>query len=298
MLNSRRKFNRIDTNLFIEGRPLKGVASYFLGLTRNISSEGFSFTFQNFALEPGQRLQFKLRQPRTNIIISFLGEVIWQKQKDIKYSAGVKFCDSNKKNKKILLKIISDSCNIPVNSLLNRNDTGKLLSDELISRISNRNRSKLSWLYKTAIILTATATVLFLPSVIENLEDVSNKPIPESITVQLQTANNSNLIEVIEVKFPLAIKEKAPYIKLPVNTKDLTEENKYYIQVASLIDIDIAHGILSEIKQDYPSAYIFSHNNFHKVRIPDIKTSEQGYALLNIIETKFNMKPLLVKRVQ
>ena len=35
--------------------------------------------------------------------------------------------------------------------------------------------------------------------------------------------------------------------------------------------------LLSELKQDYPAAYIVPHNDFYKVRIPDIKTSEQGH---------------------
>lgn len=196
LLNSRRKFKRFDSSLFVEVRPLEGVASYFLGLTRDISCEGLSFTFQNFAIEPGQRLQFKLKQPRTNVMISFLGDVIWQKQNDIKYSAGVKFYDVKKKNKKILLKVISDCCNIPVNSLLNNKDTGELLNykrvahagstsdiinnNELISGIPNRNSGKFRWLYGTALVLAVTAAVLFLPAVMKNFEDVSGKPVTES----------------------------------------------------------------------------------------------------------------------
>ena len=330
LLTRRRKFNRFDGSLFIEFRPLKEVSSYFLGLTKNISCEGFSFTFQNVALEPGQRLQFKLKHPRSNLMLSFLGDVIWHEQKDIKYSAGVKFCDVKKKNKKLILKLISDSCNIPVDSLLNSNDNEKLLSNELISRIPNRYRSKFSGLYKTVLILATTATLLFIPAVLENIDDGSIKPIANSIksisinntnkmkdvfenmnsqilsrdiqkirdSVQLQNAENSNSIEVSEETIPSAIKEKELDIKLPVDIKDLTGENKYYIQVASFKDPDIAYGILSELKQEYPAAYIFPHNDFYKVRIPDIKTSEQGYDLLKDIEMKFNIRPILVEKVQ
>ncbi len=262
-------------------------------------------------------------------MLSFLGDVIWQEQKDIKYSAGVKFCDVKKKNNKILLKTISDCCNIPVDSLLNSNDTGELLSNELISRIPNRYRSKFSGLYKTALILATIATVLFLPVVLENFEDRSSKPITNlsnqgqdstnkmkdafknnnsqihnrniptvNNSVQLQTDKKSNFIEVLEENIPSVIKEKETDIKLPVNIKDLTGGNKFFIQVASLKDPDIAHGILSELKQDYPAAYIFPHNDFYKVRIPNIKTSEQGYHFIKDIEKKFNIKPILIERVQ
>jgi len=329
-LNKRRKFNRNDCSLFIEFRPFKGVASYYLGLIKNFSSEGFSFTFQNFTLEPGQRLQFKLKHPRSNLMSSFLGDIIWQEEKAIKYSAGVKFYDVNKKNKKMILKVICDSCNTHVNSLLKRNDTGELLSDELISRIPNKYRNKFSGLYKTALILVTTATVLSLPVVLENFEDGSSKPITEFMksmaidninkmkdvfnntnsqihnrdiqtvnnSVQLQTAEKSNSIEVLEENIPSAIKEKEPDIKLPVNIKELTEEHKFYIQVASFKDPDVAHRVLLELKQDYPAAYIFPHNDFYKLRIPDIKTSEQGHELLKDIEKKFNIKSILLKRVQ
>jgi len=329
LLNRRRKFNRFDSSLFIEFRPLKEVASYVLGLTRDISCEGLSFTFQNFALEPGQRLQFKLKHPPSSSMISFHGDVVWQEQKDIKSSAGVKFCDVNKKHKQILLQIISDSCNVPVNSLFQSRDTGNILSNERITRIPDRYRSKYRGLYRAALIIVTTAAVLFLPSVIEDLEDGSNKPATEFIqsmasnntdemntvsknknvhihnrdispvdsSVQLQADEISNIMEVLEENIPSAIKEKEPDKKLPVNIKELTGEIKYYIQVASYKDPDIAQGMLSELKQDYPAAYLFFLNDFYKLRIPDIKTSEQGHELLKDIEKKFNIKPILVERV-
>jgi len=346
LLNRSRAFKRFDGSLFIEFRPLKGVASYFLGMTKDISCEGLSLTFQNVALEPGQRLQFKLKQPQTNTIISFLGDVIWQEQKDSKYSAGIKFCDVKKKNKKIMLKVISDICNIPVKSLLFNNDIEKSLNNSIDKqiapasdiintnkphpRISNRQKSKFSWLYRIIFILTTTSALLFLPSIIENFEDVSSNPITKFIksmamdntkhmnalftyengpihngnirtdynSVQLQPIENITLFEVVEENIPSAIKEKELGIKLPANLMDMAEENEFHIQVASLKDPVIAHGILSELKQDYPAVYLLIQNDFYKVRIPDIKTSEQGYDLLKDIEAKFNIKPILVKRFQ
>ncbi len=330
LLNRRRKFNRFDSSLFVEFRPLKEVASYFLGLTRDISCEGLSFTFQNFALEPGQRLQFKLKHPPSKSMISFHGDVIWQEQKDIRCSAGVQFCDVNKKHKQLLLQIISDSCNIPVNSLLKSSDTGNLLSKEKLSRIPNRYKSKYSGLHRAALILITAVTLLFMPAVIENFEDGPGRPFTQFIksltlnninkikevsknknghiqsrdnqtvdnSVQLQPAGDSSLHTVLEENIPSAIKEREPDKKPPVPIKEFTEEHTYYIQVASFKDPDIAHGLISELKQDYPAAYIFPHNDFYKVRIPDITTSEQGYTLLQEIEKKFHLMPILVKRVE
>jgi len=125
-LQRRRKFKRFDSSFFIEARSIKGLASYSLGLTNNVSYEGFSFTSQNFALEPEQRLQLKLMHHRSKSIIYFNGDVIWQEQTDMKCSTGVKFCDYKEKIHKVMLEAISDSCNIPVNYLLTSNDTGEL----------------------------------------------------------------------------------------------------------------------------------------------------------------------------
>jgi hypothetical protein len=330
LLHRRRKFDRFDSSLFIEFRPFKEAASYFLGLTRDISCEGLSFTFQNFALEPGQRLQFKLKHHGSNSMISFLGDVIWQEQKGIKCSAGVKFCDDNKKHKKILLQIISDSCNVPELSLFQSRDIGKGLGKERISRRRNRYRSTYRWVYGAAVILAMTAAVLFMPAVIENLEDGPSKPATAFIqskernnadnmhtvskskdalihnrdnptvdsSAQVLSAEKSNVIKNLEENISSPVKEKEPDKKLPVHIKELTGENKYYIQVASFKDPDIAQRTLSALKQDYPAAYLFFLNDFYKLRIPDIKTSAQGHDLLKDIEKKFNIKPILVERVQ
>jgi len=298
-------------------------------MTNNISCDGFNFTFQNLALESGQRLEFKLNQPRTNTIVSFLGDVIWQEHKGSKYSAGVKFCDVKKKNKKVLLKIISESCNIPFNSLYYSHEAEKPSIDNIHnqsapasdifdsnkanSRILNRQRNSFGWLYRTIFILATSSAVLFLPAIIENIEDVSinsmaldnNKyvmdlpddQVHDGTILALNNAGQFN-VEVVEEDIPLTIPEKDWDLKLSEKIHDVAKPNKFHIQVASLKDSDIAYGILSKLKQDYPSAYLFIQNDFYKVRIPDIRTSDQGYNLLNNIEAKFNIKPILVKRFQ
>ncbi len=204
------------------------------------------------------------------------------------------------------------------------------MSDETNFQSTTRYRSKFSGLYKTVLILATTATVLFLPIMLENFEDGSSKQITKFIksiainytnkmkdvfknkngqihdrdiqtinnSIQLQTAENNNSIEVLEENIPPTIMEKELEIKSPVHINDLKGENKFYIQVASLKDPDVAHDILLKLKQSYHAAYIAPHNDFYKVRIPDIKTSEQGYQLIKDIEMEFNIKPILVKRVQ
>ena len=343
--NRRRKFNRFDSSLFIEFRPLTGAASYFLGITNNISCDGLRLTFRNVVLEPGEKLQLKLRQPQTNTVISFLGDVIWQEETDSKFSAGIKFCEVKKKNKNILLKAISDCCNIPVKSLslsskmksLNNFIDEQLppapeitAAHKLHSRIFMKERTKLSLLHKTTLVFTVTSAILFLSPIIDNFEHVSSKLIPELIkskaidltrhvhdlltntrgqiqnrdmhayntAVQPQHIDTSTLFEVVEEDIPPVIIEHEHDITLPDSKKEMTDKNNFYIQIASLKDPDIAYGMLSELKHNYPSAYLFIQNNFYNVRIPNIKTSEQGYDLLKEIESTFGIKPVLVKKFQ
>jgi hypothetical protein len=329
-LKKRRKYNRFESSLFIQFKPLQDAASYFLGLTRNLSYEGFSFAFQNTALEPGQRLQFKLKHPQSNMMISFLGDIIWQEQKNVNYLAGVRFCDFNKQNKEIMLKIISDSCSIPLPSLSKSNDTGTLVSNELISRIQNRyrSRSRYSWLYKSTVILITAAGISLLPAVIDNFDDAPYRPVanisksmeipvPEKMTDefnntqlhssdiqdvihpgQSRTVDKSNLLQVLKENIHSQHEENNSAVKLPVEINDLKEKNKFYIQVASFKDSDIAQGMLSELKKEYPAAYLFTQNDFYKLRIPDIKTYEQGNRVIKDIKMKFEITSILVERAQ
>ena len=107
-LRNRRESDRFKRPLFVQFRQLKGLSAYSLGMTVNISRDGFCFQFQDIELENIENLEFSLNKPQTNQSVQFFGDVMWIQKKDTKCTAGIKFRMTDKKNRKEMLKIISD----------------------------------------------------------------------------------------------------------------------------------------------------------------------------------------------
>ncbi|MBI4698490.1 MAG: TolC family protein, partial [Nitrospirae bacterium] len=73
------------------------------------------------------------------------------------------------------------------------------------------------------------------------------------------------------------------------------KEGRYIVQVASFRSNDLADDVLRNLKNDFPEALIIKAGNFNKVRITGISTREEGLHLINELENKFKVKPLLVR---
>ena len=71
---------------------------------------------------------------------------------------------------------------------------------------------------------------------------------------------------------------------------------RYYIQVASFKDPEIGYKTFLKITGSYPDAYLFKHDDFYKIRIPDIHVHADGVALIKEIEERFNIRSMLVTR--
>ena len=56
--------------------------------------------------------------------------------------------------------------------------------------------------------------------------------------------------------------------------------------------------MITKVKKYYPEVYMVVHDNFNKVRIPGVMTEQHGNIISKDIKAKFNMKTLLVKKVQ
>jgi starvation-inducible outer membrane lipoprotein len=78
----------------------------------------------------------------------------------------------------------------------------------------------------------------------------------------------------------------------------ITGSIEYYVQVGTWRNSQYAEAMLAKIKKYYTEAYIVEHNNFYKVRIPAILTKKQGAIVSKDIGEKFNIKSLLVLKVQ
>ncbi len=80
--------------------------------------------------------------------------------------------------------------------------------------------------------------------------------------------------------------------------EDLTGNKEYYVQVGTWENLNYAERMLSKVKYYYPEVRIVVHNNLKKLRIPNVMTKKHGYIISRDIESKFNIKTLLVKKIQ
>jgi hypothetical protein len=76
----RRQFKRFETLLIVEISSQKEDSSYFFGITKNVSFEGFIFESQNYDLQTGDIFEFRLKHPQSKLSVPVLGEVVWNRE--------------------------------------------------------------------------------------------------------------------------------------------------------------------------------------------------------------------------
>ncbi len=102
MLSEKRAFERFDFFVVLKFKPFSEQAGSFLGITRNFSSEGFSFESQDFNLRPGGTLECRFKQPESDLMVSVPGEIVWKDSVNkLNCMTGIKFREigENVKNK-------------------------------------------------------------------------------------------------------------------------------------------------------------------------------------------------------
>lgn len=152
MLQERRAFNRHDIYATVECKPLNDWSIPFFGITRNVSCKGLSFESQFYDLHPGEHVEFKIRYPKNNLIISTLGEIVWKKKSDkFESMTGIKFHDISKDTEHKILELLSAESNVPVDEIIfsegekNRQESRdeQYLQEELITRQTEEEDSVL-----------------------------------------------------------------------------------------------------------------------------------------------------------
>ena len=58
MLSNKRASERFEFFIVVEFKPVEDQPEPYLGITRDLSKEGFSFESKDFDLEPGETLEF------------------------------------------------------------------------------------------------------------------------------------------------------------------------------------------------------------------------------------------------
>jgi hypothetical protein len=163
-----------------------------------------------------------------------------------------------------------------VNDTVLQMDSGQAAYDDT-SPIKKEIRKK-NWLYISIAI--AIGVALFV--IIENSNKILQSPIP----VSTESAPHEDIDK----------KDSIPTIPIVVDAQ--TSNIEYYIQVGAWKNPDYAQKMLLELQRYYPEAYITVENNFHKIRIPEIMNKRHGANISRVIEEKFNIKPIVVRKIK
>lgn len=134
MAQDQRAFKRFDLFSVIECKPLNQLnKSPFYGIMKNFSYGGFSMETQYNRLEPGERLEFRLKDPKSNEPVTDAGEIVWKDTASkFKCRMGIKFGDEDVENRIKMLEIAAVSGGIPVDFFLSEEpvDNGKAEAPE------------------------------------------------------------------------------------------------------------------------------------------------------------------------
>lgn len=144
-----RAFKRFDIFSVVECKPLNQLnKSPFYGIMKNFSYGGFSMETQYDRLEPGQQLEFRLKDPHSELLVTEAGEIVW-KDKASKFECrmGVKFSDADVENRIKMLEIASVSGGIPVDFFLSEetveNGVANATEEEADAAFSDEVREQL-----------------------------------------------------------------------------------------------------------------------------------------------------------
>ena len=119
MLPDRRIFQRFEIILALEIKRPDEEGTYYYGITKNFSYDGFCIETQCLAFEQGENLEVKVKHPHNDVTVTMLGEVSWKKKSDkFACSMGIKLSELDLENKMRILEIMSASGGIPVDSFL------------------------------------------------------------------------------------------------------------------------------------------------------------------------------------
>lgn len=111
---------------------------------------------------------------------------------------------------------------------------------------------------------------------------------------EIQGGNTIKTGEAIDIQTSITEQEKIKHSGLShTKTNQSVPPDKYGIQVGAFKHADLANELLGKLKTLFPHAYIEVVNNFNKVRIPHIKSKEQGTQIIKQIKEEFKLEAIL-----
>lgn len=107
MIYDKRKLKRYDIFLIVEFKPQRSSGGFSIGITRDLSPDGFSIESQNIECQCGDLMEFRLKHPDASWTVDISGEVIWRNHSWYKYIIGIKFLDVSEEQKAKIVKLMS-----------------------------------------------------------------------------------------------------------------------------------------------------------------------------------------------
>ncbi|HBH61919.1 MAG TPA: hypothetical protein DDX85_09320 [Nitrospiraceae bacterium] len=107
MIYDKRKLKRYDIFFIVEFKPLSSRSGFSIGITRDLSPEGFSLESQTVECQCGDIMEFRLKHPDAEWAVDISGEVIWKNHSWYKYVIGIKFLRVNEEQNAKILKLMS-----------------------------------------------------------------------------------------------------------------------------------------------------------------------------------------------
>jgi hypothetical protein len=130
------------------------------------------------------------------------------------------------------------------------------------------------------------------------IRDFSKHELVKPVQTQQEPAESEQINDVKEETDKLKEKEGIRELNQSFTNEVSTGNNEYYVQVGTWSNSHLAEMLLLKVKKYYPEAYIVKQKNLNKVRIPGVLTRKQGTIVSEDVEDKFNVKPLLVLKIQ
>lgn len=315
MKQDRRLFKRFDIDIPVEFKPLhESTEGYFSGIMKNFSFGGYGIETQCDDLEPGENLEIQLKQRDSELCVTDTAYVVWknrrgrfERQNGIRL--GIQFIEKDADNRLKIFETVS------------ANHEKMKQAHDHISSHEEENRKKFTRLLILIALLVTVGVGYGLSIMLIRSGKSSN--------LETSVIQESAYHQDIDINDPLPANERresgrspvqdVPYPgkrtegretgkKMDENTRALsskqsltvipTEGKEYFIQVGSWRNPDYAQQHLEQLKKYYPDSYITLAKNFNVIRIPGVKTREEGVTISQDIEKKFNIKPLIVLKTK
>jgi len=323
----RRTSERLDIYRVIQFRPLKTTAGYSLGISRNLSYEGLSFESQVVDIEPGEELELVFRNPKGSQDVSCRGSIIWKRRSN-KFNtfAGISFQNMNKTARDNIMNMLSLSKDsfpdtfsqheYPDRSVNTTNDADVHKEESKPVPISkpevqvNYDKAEIS---KEFIPDPQDDKVRFSKADIYQSDlTVEENGHATKIRYSLIAASLLLTVIVITAFVLLSHEKKDTGASSIVSTEDASpaaapveqtlpadgarnETPAYSIQVGAWKNPDYAQEMLMKLRKHYAGIYTEEKNNFHFIKIRGILTKKQGAAMIQDINKRFGLKPILIK---